>query len=69
MYGADIFNYLFTQSEIQYFRILHRIIPCNKWLNMLNTITIKNSDQCSYCARLDDIPHIVTLFKMLELLD
>ncbi len=36
------------------FRLLHRIILCNKWLN---TIKIKSSDQCSYCGSIDDIPH------------
>ncbi len=36
------------------YRILHRIIPCNKWLH---NIKIIESDSCNYCGGVDDILH------------
>lgn len=44
------------ETKIQSFqyRIIHRIIPCNKWLF---NIKIRNSDQCNYCSETDDLKH------------
>ena len=54
--------YIFTSHEVcrntklqtlQY-RILHRIIPCNRWLH---TIKIKDSPDCTVCKETDTINH------------
>jgi hypothetical protein len=44
------------QTKLQTFqyKILHRVIACNKWLN---DIRIKDSNLCSYCTEIDDISH------------
>ncbi len=47
---------LIRETKIQTFpyKILHRVIPCNKWLY---NIKIKTSETCDYCKGIDDIPH------------
>ncbi len=61
----DIFKLPFytvrdTKLQSFQFRLLHRIISHNKWLN---TIKIKKSDQCSHCDSIDDIPHFFIFIK------
>ncbi len=43
-----------TKIETLQYKILHRIISCNKWLF---NIKIKTSDVCDYCKDIDVIPH------------
>ena len=43
-----------TKIQMFQYKILHKTIPCNKWLY---DIKIKNSDTCNYCGDTDDIPH------------
>ena len=45
-----------TETKIQAFqyRLIHRIIPCNKWLS---DITVKDSNICEYCSDIDDLLH------------
>ena len=45
-----------TETKIQAFqyRLIHRIIPCNKWLC---DITIKSSNICDHCTEVDDLLH------------
>ncbi len=43
-----------TKIQTFQYRILHRIIPCNK---RLHNIKNKDSDYCDYCGRVDDILH------------
>ena len=59
----EAFNVCFKTSEdtaIQWlqFRLLHRILPVNKYLKQLK---IKSSDTCSFCGELEDIPHLFFL--------
>ncbi len=56
-----IFNMAFIttrETKLQSFqyRIIHRIIPCNKWLN---NITVKETDLCDYCTEQDSIVHFL----------
>ena len=61
----EIWNTIFRMSynathetviqSFQY-RIIHRIIPCNKWLN---TITVKETNICNYCDEVDDMFHFL----------
>ncbi len=48
------------EAKLQTFqyKILHRIIPCNKWLF---NIKIKTSEVCDYCNEIDDISHFFFL--------
>ncbi len=41
-----------TKIKTFQFKILHKIIPCNKWLSV---IRITNQDTCNYCEGVDDI--------------
>ncbi len=41
-----------TKIQTLQYRILHRIMPYNKWFN---NIKIKDSDSCDYCDGVDDI--------------
>ena len=43
-----------TQLQSFQYKILHRIFPCNKWLNIQKVIP---SAQCQFCNELDDIEH------------
>ena len=45
-----------SETKLQSFqyRLIHRIIPCNKWLKQ---ITVKDSDTCNYCDESDDLVH------------
>ncbi len=45
-----------TETKIQalQYRLIHRIIPCNKWLC---DITVKSSNICEYCSNVDDLLH------------
>ncbi len=47
---------IFTQTKIQAFqyRLIHRVIPCNKWLC---DIKVKDSNICNYCNRIDNLLH------------
>jgi exonuclease III len=66
---ANIFKSPFRtvrETKIQSFqlKLLHRITSCNKWLF---NIKIKDSDKCSYCNNVDDIPHFfINCPKVLE---
>ena len=44
------------ESVLQSFqyKVIHRIIPCNHWLNIMN---IKDSPLCTFCMKDDDIIH------------
>ena len=62
---SNIWNRIFSMSfmtirdtRIQSFqyRVIHRTLPCNKWLC---DITIKDSNQCNYCSAVDDITHFL----------
>ncbi len=55
-----------TKLQSCQFRLLHRIISCNKWLNI---IKIKSLDQCSYCGSIDDIPPVYSYFGIIGLPD
>jgi len=43
-----------TKIQTFQYRLIHRIIPCNKWLN---NIKIKDSPACDFCDKIDDLPH------------
>ena len=43
-----------TRLQSFQYRILHRIVPCNKWLF---NISIKESKQCNFCDEEDNILH------------
>ncbi len=43
-----------TRIQTFQYKILHRVILCNKWLF---NIKIKTSELCDYCKDIDDIPH------------
>ena len=45
-----------TETKLQSFqyKLVHRVIPCNKWLN---DIRIKDSSKCSYCDKIDNLTH------------
>ncbi len=45
-----------TKIQTFQYRILHRILPCNSWLK---NIKIKDSNICSFCNEVDDIPHFL----------
>ncbi len=47
---------LIRETNIQTFlyKILHIVIPCNKWLY---NIKIQTSETCDYCKGTDNIPH------------
>ena len=60
---ADVWSRIFkmafhvsceTRLQSFQYRLIHRIIPCNRWLNK---ITIKDSDICNYCDESDDLLH------------
>lgn len=42
-------------QSLQY-KILDRILPCNKYLKQLR---IRDTDTCSYCSQIDSIPHFL----------
>lgn len=43
-----------TKLQTLQFKVIHRIIPCNK---LLKIYKIKDSNKCEYCNKVDDIPH------------
>ncbi len=43
-----------TKLQSLQYRIIHRIVPCNKWLY---NIKIKENGTCDYCNETDDIQH------------
>jgi len=43
-----------TKIQTFQYRVLHRIIPCKKWLH---TLKIKDTNICDYCTESDDISH------------
>lgn len=43
-----------TKLQTLQFKIIHRILPCNK---LLKIYRIKDSDECEYCGKKDDIAH------------
>ncbi len=43
-----------TRIQTFQYKILHKVISCNKWLF---NIRIKTSELCDYCKDIDDIPH------------
>ncbi len=43
-----------TQSKSFQFRLIHRTIACNEWLNNL---TIKSTNKCNVCEHTDSIIH------------
>ncbi len=45
-----------TKIQTFQYRIIHRILPCNKWLF---NIKIKSEKTCSYCTDEDDIQHFL----------
>jgi hypothetical protein len=56
---APIFKRVFktvrnTKLQTLQYRIIHRIVPCNYWLNNLK---IKDNNLCSFCNNIDDISH------------
>ncbi len=44
-----------TKIQSFQFRIIHRIIRCNQWIQIL---MIKNGEQCNYCSETDDMRHL-----------
>ena len=52
-----------TKLQMFQYRVLHRTIPCNQWLNNLK---IKDSATCSFCSEKDDIPHFLLKCKNIE---
>lgn len=45
-----------TKLQASQYRIIHRILPCNKFLNNL---TIQQTDFCSFCQSSDTIEHFL----------
>lgn len=45
-----------TKLQAFQFRVLHRLVPCNKFLR---NIGIKREDTCSYCQEIDTIKHFL----------
>ena len=43
-----------TKLQSFQYRIIHKIIPCNKWLH---TIKIKIDNICNFCTEVDDMTH------------
>ena len=43
-----------TRLQSFQYRLIHRIIPCNKWLY---NITVKKSSKCAFCDNEDDLLH------------
>ena len=53
-----------TRLQSFQFRIIHRIIPCNKWLF---NITVKESSKCSFCNNEDNLMHYFIYCKNVKL--
>ena len=47
-----------TRLQAFQYRIINRILPCRKWLNIL---TVVDSDLCTMCGDVDDIEHFLYL--------
>ena len=43
-----------TNLQSFQYRVIHRIIPCNKWLH---NITVKSSSLCDFCENEDNLIH------------
>ena len=43
-----------TNLQSFQYRVIHRIIPCNKWLH---SITVKSSSLCDFCKNEDNLIH------------
>ncbi len=52
-----------TKIQTFQFRILHKIIPCNKWLSVIKS---KNHDTCNYCEGVDGIPHFYLSYPKVQ---
>lgn len=53
-----------TKLQSFQYRLINRIIPCNKWLN---DIRIKNADTCSFCSEKDDLIHFFLECEMVQI--
>ena len=69
---TSIWNRIYTltycitrETKLQSFqyRIIHRILPCNKWLN---DIKILESNICNFCDEIDTIQHFLIECKCLD---
>lgn len=45
-----------TKMQAFQFRVIHRVVPCNKFLK---NIRIRSSDECSFCPQPDTIQHFL----------
>lgn len=45
-----------TYLQAFQYRIIHRFLPCNKWLN---DVCLKDSNQCNICSSIDTIEHFL----------
>ncbi len=49
-----------TRIQALQCKIIHNTIACNQWLNR---IKIKESETCSYCNQIDNVPHFFINFE------
>ena len=49
-----------TQLQALHYRIIHRFLPCKKWLA---DITVSQSDKCDKCGNIDTIEHFLYFCK------
>ena len=49
-----------TKLQSFQYRVIHRILPCNKWLF---NISVSESSKCNFCEEEDDILHFLVLCK------
>lgn len=54
-----------TKFQAFQFRLIHRFLPCNKFLN---NIKIKRNDTCSFCPDSDTIEHFIFLCPLVQTL-
>ncbi len=45
-----------TAIQTFQYKLIHRNLPCNKWLN---NIKIKSNNICTYCSSIDSISHFL----------
>lgn len=45
-----------TKLQAFQFKVLHRLIPCNKYLK---NIRVKNDEACAYCNEVDSLSHFL----------
>ena len=53
-----------TKLQSFHFRVVHRIVPCNKWLC---DITILHTNKCNFCENIDTIQHFLYECNCLKL--